>query len=163
MSSVDIQNAIIKVTEIVKSGDIAFIDQAVLESIEDAEYYVQQAVYAKLRQDNRAVMQSLQDAQMNAVISGLQLELPGLEHAALPAMVRDLDAPADKPRMKSVRDASAKEIVSEIKHMRRRVNAQDRVVSGYEATWETIAGLVTITDETTGLEIETSLKAIEAA
>ena len=162
MSRMDIANAIIKVTEKVKRGELALVDEAVLDSIPDFDHYVQQAVYAKLRKDNNSVVRALQDAQMNTAAQGLQLGLPGFEHAALPSIVRDLEAPADKPRMKSSRDATAKEIHTEIKLYRRRVNAQDRIVSGYEATWDAVNSMVSIADTTTGAEIEQALRAIES-
>ncbi len=162
MTRLDIANAIIKVTEKVESGELAFVDKAVLESIPDLNHYVEQAVYASLRRDNNAVVRAIQDAQMTTAARGLQLGLPGLEHAALPSAVRDLESPSDKPRMKSIRKATAREIKDEIRLYRRRVNAQDRVVSGYEATMDAITSTLAIDDDTTGEQIEQALRAIEA-
>lgn len=160
--SINISNAITHVVQKIREGGVVEVDQAVIDSIADLDHYVESAVYAKLRQDNNAVVRGIQDAQMNSAAAALQLGLPGLEHAALPSAVRDLNAPADKPRMKSSRDATAKEIHSEIKLYRRRVNAQDRIVSGYEATWDAIKATISIVDDTTGAQIEQALRAIES-
>lgn len=163
MSRIDIANAIIKVTEKVKSGEVALIDEAIMDSIGDAEYYVQQAVAAALRRDAKGLVKSIQDAQMSVRSHALQLGLPGLEHAALPSLVTDLDAPPDKPRMKSAYRATAREIRAEIKTYRRSVNARDRIVSGYEATWDAIAANINIDDDMTGEEIEQAVRSIEAS
>lgn len=158
--SLDISNAIINVVQKIREGDVAQVDQAVIDSIADLDHYVESAVYAKLRQDNNAVVRGIQDAQMSSAAAALQLGLPGLEHAALPSAVRDLDAPSDKPRMKSVRRATPKEIQTEIKTYRRRVDAQSRIVNGYETTWSKIEELVDLRDDMTGDEIEQALRAI---
>lgn len=158
--SLDISNAIINVVEKIKQGDVAYVDQAVIDSISDLNHYVESAVFAKLRQDNNAVVRGIQDAQMSSAAAALQLGLPGLEHAALPSAVRDLNAPSDKPRMKSVRKATPKEIQTEIKTYRRRVDAQSRIVNGYETTWSKIEELVDLRDDMTGDEIEQALRAI---
>lgn len=158
--SLDISNAIINVVQKIREGDVAQVDQAVIDSIADLDHYVESAVFAKLRQDNNAVVRGIQDAQMSSAAAALQLGLPGLEHAALPSAVRDLDAPSDKPRMKSVRRATPKEIQTEIKTYRRRVDAQSRIVNGYETTWSRIEELVDLRDDMTGDEIEQALRAI---
>lgn len=158
--SLDISNAIINVVQKIREGDVAQVDQAVIDSIADLDHYVESAVFAKLRQDNNAVVRGIQDAQMSSAAAALQLGLPGLEHAALPSAVRDLDAPSDKPRMKSVRRATPKEIQTEIKTYRRRVDAQSRIVNGYETTWSKIEELVDLRDDMTGDEIEQALRAI---
>jgi hypothetical protein len=158
--SLDISNAIINVVQKIRQGEIAQVDQAVIDSIADLDHYVESAVWAKLRQDNSAVVRGIQDAQMSSAAAALQLGLPGLEHAALPSAVRDLEAPADKPRMKSVRRATPKEIQTEIKTYRRRVDAQSRIVNGYEVTWSKIEELVDLHDEMTGEDIEQALRAI---
>lgn len=158
--SLDISNAIINVVQKIREGDVAQVDQAVIDSIADLDHYVESAVFAKLRQDNNAVVRGIQDAQMSSAAAALQLGLPGLEHAALPSAVRDLDAPSDKPRMKSVRRATPKEIQTEIKTYRRRVDAQSRIVNGYETTWSKIEELVDLHEDMTGEEIEQALRAI---
>lgn len=158
--SLDISNAIINVVQKIREGDVAQVDQAVIDSIADLDHYVESAVFAKLRQDNNAVVRGIQDAQMSSAAAALQLGLPGLEHAALPSAVRDLDAPSDKPRMKSVRRATPKEIQTEIKTYRRRVDAQSRIVNGYETTWSKIEELVNLHEDMTGEEIEQALRAI---
>ena len=158
--SLDISNAIINVVQKIREGDVAQVDQAVIDSIADLDHYVESAVFAKLRQDNNAVVRGIQDAQMSSAAAALQLGLPGLEHAALPSAVRDLDAPSDKPRMKSVRRATPKEIQTEIKTYRRRVDAQSRIVNGYETTWSRIEELVDLRGDMTGDEIEQALRAI---
>lgn len=158
--SLDISNAIINVVQKIKQGDVAQVDQAVIDSIADLDHYVESAVYAKLRQDNNAVVRGIQDAQMSSAAAALQLGLPGLEHAALPSAVRDLDAPTDKPRMKSVRRATPNEIQTEIKTYRRRVDAQSRIVNGYEVTWSKIEELVDLNEDMTGEDIEQALRAI---
>ena len=158
--SLDISNAIINVVQKIREGDVAQVDQAVIDSIADLDHYVESAVFAKLRQDNNAVVRGIQDAQMSSAAAALQLGLPGLEHGALPSAVRDLDAPADKPRMKSVRRATPREIQTEIKTYRRRVDAQSRIVNGYEETWSKIEELVDLHEDMTGEEIEQALRAI---
>jgi hypothetical protein len=163
MSRIDITNTIVKVTEKIKRGEVASIDDTFLESIADLDHYVEQAVMAKLRADNNAVVRNIQDAQMSTNVASLQLNLPGLEHAALPAAVKDLGAPASKPTMKPLRMATAKEIRSEIKTYRRRVEVQARVVGGYEETWRKVEEMIDLDDETTGAEIESTLKAITAS
>jgi hypothetical protein len=158
--SLDISNAIINVVQKIREGEVAQVDQAVIDSIADLDHYVESAVWAKLRQDNNAVVRGIQDAQMSSAAAALQLGLPGLEHAALPSAVRDLEAPVDKPRMKSVRRATPKEIHTEIKTYRRRVDAQSRIVNGYEVTWSKIEELVDLNDDMTGEDIEQALRAI---
>lgn len=158
--SIDISNAIISVVQKIRQGEVAQVDQAVIDSIADLDHYVESAVWAKLRQDNNAVVRGIQDAQMSSAAAALQLGLPGLEHSALPSAVRDLEAPADKPRMKSVRRATPKEIQTEIKTYRRRVDAQSRIVNGYEVTWSKIEELVDLHDDMTGDDIEQALRAI---
>ena len=158
--SIDISNAIVSVVQKIRQGEIVQVDQAVIDSIADLEYYVESAVWAKLRQDNKAVVRGIQDAQMSSAAAALQLGLPGLEHAALPSAVRDLEAPTDKPRMKSVRRATPKEIQTEIKTYRRRVDAQSRIVNGYEVTWAKVEELVDLNEDMTGEDIEQALKAI---
>ena len=158
--SLDISNAITNVVQKIREGDVVHVDQAVLDSIADLDHYVESAVYAKLRQDNNAVVRGIQDAQMSSAAAALQLGLPGLEHAALPSAVKDLEAPTDKPRMKSVRRATPQEIQTEIKTYRRRVDAQNRIVNGYEITWAKIEELVDLQEDMTGEDIEQALRAI---
>lgn len=158
--SLDISNAITNVVQKIREGDVVHVDQAVLDSIADLDHYVESAVYAKLRQDNNAVVRGIQDAQMSSAAAALQLGLPGLEHAALPSAVKDLEAPTDKPRMKSVRRATPQEIQTEIKTYRRRVEAQNRIVNGYEITWAKIEELVDLQEDMTGEDIEQALRAI---
>lgn len=158
--SLDISNAITNVVQKIREGDVVQVDQAVLDSIADLDHYVESAVYAKLRQDNNAVVRGIQDAQMSSAAAALQLGLPGLEHAALPSAVKDLEAPSDKPRMKSVRRATPQEIQTEIKTYRRRVDAQNRIVNGYEITWAKIEELVNLHEDMTGEDIEQALRAI---
>ena len=158
--SLDISNAIINVVQKIKQGDVAHVDQAVIESIADLDHYVESAVFAKLRQDNNAVVRGIQDAQMSSAAAALQLGLPGLEHAALPSAVKDPTSPTDKPRMKSIRRATPTEIQDELRTYRRRVDAQNRVVTGYEMTWSKIEELVDLNDDMTGEDIEQALRAI---
>jgi hypothetical protein len=159
MSNIDITNAIVKVTDKIKRGEIALVDESYLESIPDIDHYVLQAVLAKLRADANAVVRNIQDAQMNHEMSS-QLTLPGIEHASLPAAVKDLSSPKGKARMKPLRMANAKEITTELRTYRRRVDVQNRIVGGYEATWNSIKETIPVDDEMTGSEIESQLKAI---
>lgn len=158
--SLDISNAIINVVQKIREGDVAQVDQAVIDSIADLDHYVESAVFAKLRQDNNAVVRGIQDAQMSSAAAALQLGLPGLEHAALPSAVKDPNSPTDKPRMKSIRRATPTEIQDELRTYRRRVDAQNRVVTGYEMTWSKIEELVDLNDDMTGEDIKQALRAI---
>lgn len=162
MSNIDITNAIVKVTEKIKRGEVAFVDESYLDSIGDIDFYVEQAVMAKLRADEKAVVRAIQDAQMNTEEAHAQLSLPGVDHASLPAAVKDLEAPAGQPRMKPLRLATAKEIKFEISSYRRRIETQSRIVGGYEQTWQRIEETIDVDPEMTGADIEAHLKAITA-
>lgn len=162
MSRIEISNAIAKVADKIKRGEIATIEDATIESIVDLDYYVEQAVWAKLRADNNAVVRSIQEAQMTSTETAQQITIPGLENGALPRAVKDLSAPEGQLRMKPLRAASVKEIKSEIRSYRRRVDTRSRVVAAYEATWEHVERLVDIDDTTTGEDIENQLRAITA-
>ena len=159
--SLDISNAMLRVVQKIREGGVVEVDQAVIDSIADLDHYMATAFYAQLRKDGTSVIRSIQDAQMNSTAMALQLGLPGLEHAALPSAVTDLDSPADKRRMKSIRRATPKEIQTEIKTYRRRVDAQSRIVDGYEITWSKIQDLVDLDDDMTGEQIEQAVRAIE--
>lgn len=160
MSRIEISNAIAKVADKIKRGEIASIEDATIESIADLDYYVEQAVWAKLRADNNAVVRSMREAQMASTEMAQQITIPGLENGALPRAVKDLSSPEGQLRLKPLWSASPKEIKSEIRSMRRSINTRSRVVATYEETWERIEALVDVDDSMTGAEIEAQLRAI---
>lgn len=162
MSRIEISNAIAKVADKIKRGEIATIEDATIESIVDLDYYVEQAVWAKLRADNNAVVRSMQEAQMTSTETARQITIPGLENGALPRAVKDLSAPEGQLRLKPLRSASAKEIKLEIRSYRRRIDTRSKVVAAYEETWDRIEALVDVNESMTGAEIETQLRAITA-
>lgn len=160
MSRIEISNAIAKVADKIKRGEMATIEDATIESIVDLDFYVEQAFWAKLRADNNAVARSVRQAQMTSLDTAQQITIPGLESAALPRAVKDLSAPEGQLRLKPLQSASPKEIKSEIRSMRRSINTRSKVVAAYEETWERIEALVDVDHCTTGAEIEAQLRAI---
>lgn len=160
MSRIEISNAIAKVADRIKRGEIATIEDATIEAIVDFDYYVEQAVWAKLRADNNAVVKSMREAQMTSTDMAQQITIPGLENGALPRAVKDLSAPEGQLRLKPLSSASPKEIKSEIRSMRRSINTRSRVVATYEETWERIEALIDVDESMTGADIEAQLRAI---
>lgn len=126
-----IKQAMVVMADRIRNGQVADVDDAVLEAYESAEAYVQAAVDAKKDLDRRGVQRNLRDAMRHG--AGQQLSLPGMDHAALPAVVFRT-YPDDTFEVVPWQRATKGEMKDEVRRMRRSVAAQDAVVSGYEAS-----------------------------
>lgn len=159
MSRKDITNAIATVSGLARSGQIVDIPEAILDSIADLNLYVLEAFQASLRNDSKAVVKHIQTAQMSAAT--MQLTIPGMDHAALPALVVDLEAKdRGELRMKPLKLATLSEVEHEVSNMERRHAAQGRVIGGYRETLARIKDLVEPDEAMTVSEMLDSLQAI---
>lgn len=151
MSRSELNRAIVAVAEQLRNSETVNISDAVIAPYGDVMHYVKQAAEAALRKDTEALKKNMRDAQRHG--HSFQLSLPGMEHASLPLMVWDRDAETGEEFAVPTALARWPQIKAEIRRQRRSVNAQDRVVSGWEAT-ESRAEELGVTDEWTGAEIE---------
>ena len=121
------RQALIAVTQKIRANEPADMETAIVGAAGDWEHYIQQAAEAALAKDKEKLKKNIRDAQM--VQNGMDIALPGMEHAALVAAVFDDDGTAIPGAL-----ASRSQQKAEISKMRRSVNIRDRVVAGYEAT-----------------------------
>ena len=151
MSKSHINRTIVAVAEQIRNDESVELLDAIVAPYGDLEHYLRQCYDAQVRRDSEAVKKNFRDAQRQGL--GLQLSLPGMNHASLPACVwvRNADTGLDDP--KSTVHANLSEIKAEIRKQRRSVDVQDRVVSGWEATIARAEELGA-TEDWTGAELE---------
>jgi hypothetical protein len=151
VSKAQINRTIIAVAEKIRNDESVELLDAIVTPYGDLEHYLRQCFDAQLRRDSEAVKKNFRDAQRQGL--GLQLALPGMDHASLPACVwvRNPETGLDDP--KSTVHATLLEIKAEVRKQRRSVDVQDRVVSGWEATIARAEELGA-TDDWTGAELE---------
>lgn len=146
MNQSEFRRAVVAVAQRLRANEIVDVEEEIMNAAGGAEHYIEQAALAFMEKDKSRMKKNLRDAQ--SVQVGMDIALPGMEHAALPAVVFDAD---DNP--KPVALATRAEQKAEIARLRRNVNTRDRVVSGYEATQEVLDRLG-VGDDATGAEIE---------
>lgn len=151
MSRTELNRAIVAVAEQIRNDQSVNLSEAVIAPYGDVEHYVKQAAEAALRKDAEALKKNMRDAQRHG--HSLQLSLPGMEHATLPVMVWQRDSETGDEFAVPVALATLAQIKTEIRKQRRSVDAQDRVVSGWEATVAKAEELGA-TDGWTGAELE---------
>lgn len=151
MSKTELNRAIVAVAEQLRNDSTVNLNDAVIAPYGDVQHYVKQAVEAALRKDTESLKKNMRDAQRQG--HSLQLSLPGMDHATLPVMVWQRDTETGEEFAVPAALASLSQIKAEIRKQRRSVDAQDRVVSGWEATVARAEELGA-TDEWTGAELE---------
>lgn len=143
-----IRAASVVVAEKIRRGDTVSIPAEILA---DLEKYVQEAAEARLRGD----VEAFKSAARKAGRSGaqIQLALPGMEHASLPAIVFIKDPDTGEDQGIPIAHATKAQIRAEVAKHRRAVAVQDRIVAGWEAALQLLDSL-DVPDDWTGAEIE---------
>lgn len=136
-----------KVADKLRRGEIVNLDAELMG--EDPESWLVEAAEAMLNKQEGRVKKALREAVRRG--AGIQLELPGMAHAALPMCVflkdehgRDVIVPAWRATLGQMRH--------EVEHHRRVLTVQGRVLSGMEATIDRLDDLG-VPDSMTGAEI----------
>jgi len=140
------REAAVIVAQRIRAMEHIELDEAIIEAHGDLVHYLEQAGLAAMAKDKAAFQRNWRDAQSTQPAA--QLELPGMEHASLPAAVFDADG---NPKPWQI--ATLTEIKREVSKLRRSVSVRDRVVGGYEATIAKLESLG-VDQEMTGAEIE---------
>lgn len=151
MSKSELNRAIVAVADQLRNDESVNISDAVIAPYGDVLHYVRQAAESALRKDTEALKKNMRDAQRAG--HSLQFSLPGMDHASLPVMVWQRDSDTGDEFAVPAALATLAQIKSEIRKQRRSVDAQNRVVSGWEATIVRAEELGAA-DDWTGAELE---------
>lgn len=151
MSKTELNRAIVAVAEQIRNDERVNLSDAVIAPYGDVLHYVKQAYEAALRKDTEAIKKNMRDAQRSG--HSLQLSMPGMDHATLPVIVWQRDTETGDEFAVPAALATLAQIKGEIRKQRRSVDAQNRVVSGWEATVARAEELGA-TDDWTGAELE---------
>jgi hypothetical protein len=142
-----IREATVVVAEKIRRGEVADAANALVG--DDLEAWIEDLAVATIERDTQRIKRGMREASRRG--ASIQLELPGLEHAALPPVIwiRD-EAGADVAL--PVWLATVAQIRREVSLNRRTVDLQSRVVAGWEATLAQLEKLG-VPDGMTGGEI----------
>lgn len=139
MSRKNIREASVVIAEKIRNGEVASIDQAVLDAAGGAEEFVYQAAVAQLRKDTASVERNARAASLHG--QSMQLEIPGVEHAAFPFWVKVIDKETGERLGVPPTVATLDEIDAEVARLEQKAEMQKRVADGYRATIQRLRDL----------------------
>lgn len=149
-SNTTIREAVVIIADRIRNNEIANITEALIEAAGGPEEYVWAAVHAAQRKDHAGVKRNARDASsMGAMV---QMEIPGLDHAAFPFWVERKGEDGDTYGIPPSQ-ATLDEVDTEVRRLEQNHAVRGRVIGGYRATVERLRELG-VTGDTTGAEIE---------
>lgn len=124
-----IREAVAWVSDRIRKGESADVARAIAG--EDLEGWLEDLALTTLTKEARSVRRAQREAVRRG--AGVQMSLPGMDHATLPAIVWDRDENGFDVAI-PLPLASKAQVRREVELHRRAVSIMDRVVGGYEAT-----------------------------
>lgn len=158
-SSAIIKQAVTEIAIRVQQGE-SVSDLEALAAIhpDGFEGYCLAIIEAQLRKDAAAVNRNIRDAQMNQA-QHVQLALPGIPDAALPALIRVKDDEGkwvNMPFKLAPRGAIEQEILA----MERKSAVIAENIAAYRQSWDALCSGIPVSDDMTGGDIIAMRKAL---
>lgn len=137
MKQSEIKKAIAEVEVKVRHDKRAGVVEAIIAAEgKDLPGYIEDVFYAHAMRGSKEVKRAVRTAGMNGAV--VQLEIEGLEHATLPAVVPVRDADTGFDDLVKVVDAPVEAVEKEIKVMERMNRATTAVLAGLRSTIDPI-------------------------
>ena len=149
MKSSAMRDACVLAAESLRRSESVALDETIIAAHGgDLVHYVEQAAIAAMAGDQAKLARNMRDAQ--SVASAHQIELPGMEHAAVPAFVEVKEE--GRKVLIPWELATLDQIDAEVRQMERATAVRVRVVGGYRATVDRLRAL-DVDADATGAEI----------
>lgn len=150
MTSARISKAIVIVADKIRNGEIANLNEAVIEAAGGPDEYVMAAYEAAMRKDTSGFERDGRNASSTG--ASVQLELPGMEHASLPFMIKVKDPETKEWLWVPPSVATLDQADAEVRKLEQINAVRTKVIGGYRATIDRLRELG-VPGETTGAEI----------
>lgn len=127
-----IREAVVAVADKVARGEVANLNETLIEESGGPYEYVLAAYESKMRGDIAAVERNARSGSMNG--AQLVLDIPGMEHAAVPFWVKVKDPETGEWLGVSPLAATLDQIDVEVAKLEQKAAVQTKIVAGYRAT-----------------------------
>lgn len=147
----NVREAALIVADKIRRGEIANLNEAVIEAAGGPLEYVLAAYESAMRKDSAGLERNARDASMSGAM--VQLEIPGLDHAAFPFWIKVKDDETGEWIGVPPSLATLDQIDVEVSKIEQTHATRGKIIAGFRATITRLRDL-DVPGDTTGAEIE---------